>query len=176
MSAIATQNQTQQANQQTEENEGFSISKLVYILSLYWPWFIVSVVVCLIAAFVYLRFKTPVYEIAGSVLIKDNDKKGSEQMSALTDMLDLGYVATSRNFDNEVEILRTHTLIKKVVTDLNLHVSTSLKRTLGANVPLYHSTPLLVDFPTSIADELWGPIDITENVEVRLLCLSLAHD
>ena len=155
--ALNNQPVQQQAN---EESEGFNLSKIIYVLTLYWPWFILSVVVCLIVAFVYLRFKTPVYEITGSVLIQDNDKKGNQQMSALTDMLDQGFVATSRSFDNEVEILKTHTLIKKVVTDLNLHVSTSLKRTFGAKVPLYHATPIIVSFPTTVAEELLGPITL----------------
>ena len=74
--ALNNQPVQQQAN---DESEGFNLSKIIYVLTLYWPWFILSVVVCLIVAFVYLRFKTPVYEITGSVLIQDNDKKGTKQ-------------------------------------------------------------------------------------------------
>ena len=41
----------------------------------YWPWFIIGVVLCLISAFIYLHFTTPVYNTTASIIIKDEEGK-----------------------------------------------------------------------------------------------------
>ena len=45
----------------------------------------------------------------------------------------------TNNFDNEVEILKSRTLIKKVVNHLNLYISVAEERMFGYNTPLYLS-------------------------------------
>ena len=48
--------------QNMEEEEGFNLYEIVFKYLIYWPWFIVSVLVCLIGAYVYLKYQTPVPE------------------------------------------------------------------------------------------------------------------
>lgn len=55
-------------------------------------------------AFIYLRYQAPVYEVASSVLIKEDDNKKSAN-NALAAMQDFGMFSMTSNFDNEVEIL-----------------------------------------------------------------------
>lgn len=66
--------------------------------------------VALIGAFFYLKTLTPLYTVSSSVLIKNESKGGAGG----ADLADLGFVSTStQSFDNELEILRSRTLIKK---------------------------------------------------------------
>jgi len=60
----------------------------------------------------------------------------------------------TNNFDNEVEILKSRTLIKKVVNHLNLYISVAEERMFGYNTPLYKSTPVKVYMTPEEADNL----------------------
>lgn len=58
------------------------------------------------------------------------------------------------NFDNEVEILKSRTLIKKVVSHLNLYINIAQKQPFGYDIPLYKDTPFDVFMTAEEADKL----------------------
>lgn len=114
----------------------------------HWRWFVASVLTCLIIAFVYIRYTTPVYNVTASVLIQQKDSKGGLGAAlsggALGMLSGLGGVSLSSSFDNELEIMQSRTLLKKVVTDLGLYISTVQRRLTGYNIPLYKTSPIQV--------------------------------
>ena len=64
--------------QEEELSSFFDLKNLTLKLVLYWPWFVVSIIACIILALVYLRFQVPEYSINGSVIIKeDKTPKGT---------------------------------------------------------------------------------------------------
>ncbi len=71
--------QEERVFQGENESEGFNVYGLIEKYLVYWPWFVASVVLCVVACFVYLRFQVPVYSVNASVLIIENDKKTSRQ-------------------------------------------------------------------------------------------------
>ncbi|KAF2509246.1 polysaccharide biosynthesis tyrosine autokinase [Flavobacterium zhairuonense] len=89
---------------------------------IHWRWFLVSVVIGLILAFIYLRYTTPSYEATTSILVKDEKKGGMlSELSAFAD-LGLGGSMMKNNVDNEVEILKSRTLVESTIKKLNLNV------------------------------------------------------
>ena len=56
---------------QNPEEDSFNLYEIVFKYLIYWPWFIASVLVCLIGTFVYLRYQAPVYNVKSAVLIKE---------------------------------------------------------------------------------------------------------
>lgn len=113
----------------------------------HWRWFAASVLVCLIIAFIYLRYTTPVYNVTAGVLIQQKDSKGSLGSlsgGALGMLSGLGGVSLSSSFDNELEIMQSRTLLKKVVSDLGLYISTAQCRITGYDIPLYKTSPIQV--------------------------------
>ncbi len=148
---------------ENREEESIDIRALVMQYLIYWPWFLASVVICLGFAFVYLRFQTPVYQTHASVLIKEQDSRsggvatGTEALSALQS---LGGFSMTSKFDNEVEILKSRTLIKKVVTDLGLYIQTREARTFGAPTPLYKEMPVKVYLTPEEAEKLEGSVKL----------------
>lgn len=70
--------------------------------------------ICLVGCYIYLRYQAPVYNVSSAVLIKENDKRsGNSANNPLGALQDLGMFSMTNNFDNEVEILKSRTLIKK---------------------------------------------------------------
>lgn len=145
------------------EEKPFNLYELIFKYLAYWPWFVVSVIVCVVLAFVYLRYQAPVYNVTASVLIKEEDSRNRSMGaagSAMEALQSMGGFSMSNNFDNEVEIMKSRTLIKKVVTHLGLYISTGEKRFFGYNTPLYKTSPLEVYMSPEEADKLEGSIKL----------------
>ena len=126
--------------EEDNETSGFDYKAFLVKLLMYWPWILGCIVVFLIGAFFYLKTLTPLYTVSSSVLIKNESKGGASGAN----LEDLGFVSTStQSFDNELEILRSRTLIKKVVTALDLYVSYSVPGQFR-DTELYKQSPVKV--------------------------------
>lgn len=146
--------------EQTSE-EPLNLYALFFKFFAYWPWFIVSVVGCLLLAYIYLRYQTPVYNISASVLIKEQDARSKAMIGtngALGALQDIGGFSMTSNFDNEIEILKSRTLIRKVVTDLNLYINTRQQRTFGYAPSLYKQSPVVVSLTPEEAEQLQSAV------------------
>lgn len=130
----------------------------------HWRWFVASVLACLILAFIYIRYTAPVYNVTAGVLIQQKDSKGGLGAAlsggALGMLSGLGGVSLSSSFDNEVEIMQSRTLLKKVVTDLGLYISTDQRRFTGYNIPLYKTSPIQVYLSPEEATKLEGGVKV----------------
>lgn len=136
-------------NFSVEDNQEGNVKDLLLRYLRNWKWFALSVVVCLILGFVYLRYQAPVYEVNATILIKD-DKKGaiSSELSAFED---LGIFNSNNNIDNEIEILKSRSLMRRVVNELKLNISYfSYGRPIEHE--RYSNTPILVGY--SVRDTL----------------------
>ena len=133
-----------------EETSGFDYKAFFIKLLMYWPWILGCVAVFLIGAFFYLKTLTPLYTVNSSVLIKNESKGGANGAN----LEDLGFVSTStQSFDNELEILRSRTLIKKVVTALDLYVSYSVPGQFR-DTELYKQSPVKIWVTPEEADRM----------------------
>lgn len=83
----------------------------------YWPLFLLLLVVCTAAAWVYLRMATPLYETTASILIKD-EKKGIDD-SKMIESLNL--ITTKKIVENEIEVIKSRSLMNEVVKNLALY-------------------------------------------------------
>jgi capsular exopolysaccharide synthesis family protein len=109
-------------NYEEEEKEvKIDILALFFKYLSYWKWFVASLIVCMLAAFLYLKTTTPVYQINSVVLLKD-DKKGGG-LAEMTNLKTMGLFNTKNNVDNELEVLKTANLTEQVVRELGLYVS-----------------------------------------------------
>lgn len=105
------------------DEEKVNYQELLFKYIIHWPWFVASVLACLISAWVYLHFQTPVYQVSASIMIKD-DKKNSGGNNTDLESLGLGGVITStQSIDNEIEVIRSKTILKEVVNDLELYIT-----------------------------------------------------
>lgn len=142
-----------------EQEESINLRALLTKYLIYWPWFIASVIICLGCAFLYLRFQTPVYNTTAAVLIKETDPRSkamTQANGAVAALQDISGFSMTSNFDNEVEILKSRTLIKKVVSELGLYIQHSKDQTFGYDIPLYRNTPVKVYITPEEAEKLQG--------------------
>lgn len=127
-----------------EEETSFDFRTLLSMFLLNWQWFFLSVFICLCGAFIYLRYKTPIYKVSAKMLVKDEDnhRRGANQM--LANMQDIGFITNSTGIDNEVEILQSHILVNEAVKDLKLYTEYRTEGRVKDNL-IYKTQPLNVD-------------------------------
>jgi tyrosine-protein kinase Etk/Wzc len=123
----------------SREKEAGNNTMNIHKLIPYWPLFAGLVVIMLATGWLYLQMATPKYESHARILIKD-EKKGSEESEELQAM-DLLTPKTSS--DNEIEVIKSNTLINKVVRDLNLFAPVYQKGNFRDKLA-YTSSPIIV--------------------------------
>ena len=144
--------------------EEVSIQELLFRYLIHWPWFVVSVLFCVICAFAYLKVATPVYNVSATVLIKDDKKGGSANMASELEKMGLGgMVNSTSNVDNEIEVLKSKSLALEVVEQLNLYVSYRNEDS-WLSKEMYRTSPVLVSLTSQEADQLPKSMKVKMNL------------
>ncbi|MBR0361367.1 MAG: chain-length determining protein, partial [Paraprevotella sp.] len=112
------ENKSYQSYDSAEEQEsGFNYRAIIDAVILNWYWFVLSLVVCVVAALLYLRYQSPVYNSYTKVLIKEDDPYKRARSSSMADFSQLGLVTNSYGFDNELEVISSKVLARRAVTN-----------------------------------------------------------
>ena len=151
------------------QEEEFNFYEILFKYLAYWPWFIVSIIVCLCGTLMYLRYSTPVYSTSAKILIKEQDNYRSKSSTPLSDVMELATINLTSLFDNELEILKSKTLIKKAVTDLGLYITHSERRKLGYDPQFYKNSPVQVYMTPEDANRLSGQVSLRMLYDGKLL-------
>lgn len=137
-----------------QPEEQANIQEILFRYLIHWPWFVVAVVLCIASAWGYLRLATPIYNVSATVLIKDDKKGGGASMSSELEKMGLdGFVSSSNNVDNEIEVLRSKSLAREVVNQLGLFV-TYMDEDEFPGRELYRTSPVQVSLIPQEAEKL----------------------
>jgi tyrosine-protein kinase Etk/Wzc len=103
--------------QKVQNQEPNLLAQLRFRYFPYWPLFVVLMIVCLVSAWVYIKLTVPLFESSASILIKD-EKKGVDD-SKMIESLNL--ISTKKIVENEIEVLKSRSLMNDVVKHLMLY-------------------------------------------------------
>lgn len=101
------------------EKENNSIQQLILKFVPFWPLFLVTTMVSITYFYFKLKYAVRIYETTASVLIKD-EKKGQED-SKMEEVLNV--FGTKKIVENELEILRSNSIISEVAIALKLYAA-----------------------------------------------------
>ncbi len=156
---------------EVEESSSIDFRMEWSIIVLNWYWIILSAVLCVGAAYVYLRYQNPVYQSSTKVLIKD--EKGGSSASAANGMQleQLGFITNTQGFENELEIIRSAAVATRAVKALKLYVTYSIEGRMR-EADIYKNSPIIVDLEEARLAVLKTPVPIeiikTGNEKVRV--------
>lgn len=143
---------TNSTSNQDNSFTDFSIREELDKYFFYWRWFIVSALACLVVAFLYLRYATPIYSASTTILVKDEKKGGlASEFSGLSEIGLLGKAKS--NVDNEIEILKSRTLIEKTIKELRLNYI-YIKEGIVKAPEIYNGSEIIIDFTSNVSEEL----------------------
>jgi len=132
-------------------------SKVLNIL----PWVIISVLLALVLAKVYLRYAVSVYSVKTQILIKDERLSGGDKGI----IEDLG-ISTSSNkiIDNEMDILASYELNREVVDSLHLDVEIQEEGRIKKTFVYGKTAPFFVQYCKREEENATAIIDFVSKV------------
>lgn len=121
----------------------------------FWPVILLSCLLSGLLAFLYLKRTVPMYSATTKILIRDETSSG--QITEANVFEDLGLISRSGNMENEMEVLQSVHLMKRVVDDLDLRTVYHRREGLREK-DLYRDCPFRV--------VSWSPRDSIRDARV----------
>lgn len=143
----------------------------------HWKWFLLSIILFILLAYFKLNFTRKQYQATATIKIKD--EKGSDK-SALSAFQDLGFMGSPKeNVEDEIEILKSKSLVSETIKSLKLNVSfftkentisSFLDNTLGTStnfyeIENYQEKPLKINF--SVSDSILNKLSTKFIIDVK---------
>ncbi len=127
-----------------QKDEDISLGELWYLCLGHWHWFLISVLICLSAATLYILRTPKSYTRMMAVLIKSDQQKDFN--GAMGDFTDIGLIQGTRNVNNEIIAMTSYSIAMAVAKEMELTTSYQ-KPGFFKNTTLYDSTlPIRVVF------------------------------
>ena len=145
MSENINSNLSTSASAQEELKSEGDIKQIIFQYLKYWPWFVLSVFICLSLAFLYLRYTTSVYKTATQIkILKDEGGLDLSGLQGSAPLFDWNKI----NLQNEIEVIKSRRIAKKVVDTLNLETSYYKSGNLKVSEIWKGEVPFVVEWST----------------------------
>ncbi|TWR25213.1 polysaccharide biosynthesis tyrosine autokinase [Mucilaginibacter pallidiroseus] len=104
-----------------EENPN-DVRHILSVALNYWPLFLISILFCLAAAYVYIQRVPNQWNVVSKIIVDDDNNSPAKSLthglnSDMSSMFNVKNVA-----DNEVKVLKSRSLMKRVISQLELNV------------------------------------------------------
>lgn len=130
-----------------------NFTALFSMFLLNWQYFLLSLIVFVSGASLYLCYTEPTYAISARLLIKDEDNRKNRNISQMiTNMMDMGFTK-SNGIENEIEVIKSRVLIRDVVKDLKLYSEYRKKGRMRDPI-IYGKQPIIVEMDPFHLDSL----------------------
>lgn len=123
-----------------------SVKELIDAILRQWRWILLSLMLCLGLAVLYIAWKPFSYTREAQVEIKEDGESGSS--SALAMFSDLGIGNASNNLYNEMAYFESPDLMRQVIERLGLQTFYNMKKGIRTTDLYGSSLPVTVDFET----------------------------
>jgi len=94
-----------------------SIKDLFFKYVRFLPVFLVSVALCLLGAYLYLRYTTPIYRVTGTLIFKQEAQSSSGKFDNIFNAKNVN------DLQSEIEILKSQALMERVVDSVQLQTN-----------------------------------------------------
>ena len=158
--------------QNTQSND---IRKLKEVVDFYlkrWKIFLISLIVCVGIAILYIFITKPVYQITANILVAEKETSPMSQMQSMVKGFSLSdIVGGSTSIHNEMELIRSFSMFRRVVKDLQLNEEYSTASWLFSTPYYTNSSHLPVEYTTDIFDAL----DIQDELQTLYTSGTVFH-
>jgi len=126
---------------QSEQADYVDVKTLVSKYIRHWYIFLISVIACLILAFLYLYWAVPQYRVMSTLLLKNEDSEGGT-IQRQGELGEINLFSTKQKIDNEIEVLKSNSLMQRVFSELSLNPTYHIKgqfktkEIYGSEVPI----------------------------------------
>jgi len=155
-------------NMEENKSEFEQVKDVIYLCLRHWYYFVISMIICVAFAFVYLKIKTPVMQVSALVSLRHDESLGSassmSRNQSLLSSFGLGG-GGSQNIEDETLKMSSQGYLKKVVRKYALNFDYKQSEFLGLiKKELYDRSPLILSIDETVSDTIAVPALITLNV------------
>lgn len=137
-----------------------------------WKWFLISLPLCFLLAFLYLKKSTPVYNVKTTVLIKDAKSGSSSIESGLLQSLGGLGGMNNNTVENEIEVLKSKKIMTSVVEKNGLQTKIISKGALRSKELYKASSPVLVNVVNEKKGEKFPKKPLDLNLQPQYVIIS----
>jgi capsular exopolysaccharide synthesis family protein len=135
----------QNTNQATQDQESINIKETLFNYLRYWPYFLMSVIIAMLTAFIFLRYENNIYDSSAKIKILEDNQSLDFSQGGSSTLFDFSAI----NLENEREIITSRKLISRVIKNSNLQTkvknegqfksSTLYNNEIPVNIKWHHS-------------------------------------
>ncbi len=142
-------------NKTTTYNELINLREIIIKYLRKWYWFVISVFVCFLIAFLYIKITIPTYQVQSTILLRqDESSMGFSEMAILESM---GMGGTSKEVEDEIQVLKSKTIMMNVIQHLGIQTEYLQKKGLR-QIDTYPEIPLELITPVGFNDTLTNTV------------------
>lgn len=141
-----------------EEQQVIDFGKIFKNYLRHWWWFVISMIICLGLAFLYIKKKNPVYLVKSLVMLNQEEQGGlggGGSLSSMMNLLGQGGGTNYNNPENEILKISSQTNLRQTVNQLHLQYNYWTPRgILRKKDWLYPHSPIAINIPQQIIDTI----------------------
>lgn len=146
-------------NLEQSQSNDIDIVALVRLALHKWYVFAIAVCVCCAVAVAYYLTAAPQYKTSASVTMRTGDANNLINNLSIGGFSAVDFMGGSRNMYSEIESMRSRKIIRQVIEDLDLRITT--KRKVGwREIDQYGRTPLKMTCPANFTDRMRGTLKV----------------
>jgi len=163
---------------QENKSEFEQVKDTVFLWLKHWYYFVISMVVCLILAFIYIKVKTPVMAVVAQVSLRhDESLLGGSSLSKNQSVLSaFGLGGGSQNIEDESLKMGSEGYLKKMVRKYALNFDYKESKFLGLiKKELYDRSPVILSVDELVSDTIAAPVFFTLNVKKDQISVTMKY-
>ncbi len=135
-----------------------------------WKWFVLSIILCVIIANIYLHYAQRVYNVNATALIRETEPKTGQSMAAMSANLPGALFTNPANsISDEIEIMRSTSVVKNAIIDIGAYVTYRTKEGISTR-DLYDESPVIIKMEEKDLNKIKSPLslEIKQNDNSRM--------
>ena len=133
-----------------QEEESFNIKNEISYYLFFWPWFLITTIVAILASYTYLRYTPNIYSSSAQVQITKSDATSSFLTTEVTSLF-----GSRVNVENDITVILSNHILSKVVVDLDLQTSITEIGRVKSSLKFGEEIPFEIQFKNSNYFQNW---------------------
>src|SRR5690606_14966439 len=132
----------EKSEQIKQEDQEVNLRQLFEQYAYFWKWFLLSTILCGLAAVLYLRYTTKIYNVQTKILLQD-DKQPSGDLAGLAELASLtGGGGTPAFVADQIDVIKSRRILTKVVQNNKLNIIYKFQGNVSKSEVLVDDSPV----------------------------------
>jgi len=156
--------------QKSENREEINLRQLFEQYAFYWKWFLLSIIIVVGSAVVYLRYAQKTYSTTAKILLKDEKSASAGELAGIAELTSsMGFGGSRASFvTDQIQVLSSRRLMRKVVDQYHLNVLYAMKGKIRSFEVLEKDMPFILQ-PENNTDSILLNLQISGSKDQKAL-------